>query len=313
MKNSARIIGFCLIAGMGVSTFSCVSSQKYNDLLEKQEACSSENRELQKKNQSCGESLIESQARGERLQKQLDKTQTELDTLRRNYILMASDLAELQENYKQIDAEYKSSVSGKDALIEQLGIKEAELAEKESQLHAQASKMAELQEILEKKDQQINSLREAVSNALLGFKDKGLSVRMSEGKVYVSMDEKLLFASGSWTVSPQGREAIYEIGNVMAQNPDIRIMVEGHTDNVPLNGKGDIKDNWDLSAKRATSIVRLLLENKNIDPSRVSACGRSEYVPLSPNDTPENRAKNRRTEIILTPDLDELFQVIAQD
>ena len=173
--------------------------------------------------------------------------------------------------------------------------------------------MAELQEILEKKDQQINSLREAVSNALLGFKDKGLSVRMSEGKVYVSMDEKLLFASGSWTVSPQGREAIYEIGNVMAQNPDIRIMVEGHTDNVPLNGKGDIKDNWDLSAKRATSIVRLLLENKNIDPSRVSACGRSEYVPLSPNDTPENRAKNRRTEIILTPDLDELFQVIAQD
>ena len=198
-------------------------------------------------------------------------------------------------------------------MAEQLSLKEAELAEKEKLLNSQSEKLAELQSILDKKDQQLNSLRDAVGKALLGFRDKGLSIQMKNGKVYVSMDEKLLFASGSWTVNPQGREAIYELGNVMAQNPDIHILVEGHTDNVPLRGKGDIKDNWDLSAKRATSIVRLLLENKNIEPSRVSACGRSEYAPLVDNETPENRAKNRRTEIILTPDLDELFQVISKE
>ena len=312
MKNIKKIGRWSLILSIGIASLSCVSSRKYNDLLEQQNTCASENRDLKKANQDCNANLTESKALNDRLQAKMDATQTELDTLRRNYILMAADLAELQNNYKKIDAEYKSSVSGKDALRDQLGRKEAELAEKENLLNAQSAKLAELQSILDTKDQQLNSLREAVSKALLGFQDKGLSINLKNGKIYVSMAEKLLFASGSWTVNPQGREAIYELGNVMAQNPDIHIMVEGHTDNVPLNGKGDIKDNWDLSTKRATSIVRLLLENKNIAPSRVSACGRSEYVPLAPNDKAEDRAKNRRTEIILTPDLDELFQAINQ-
>ena len=313
MKRSSLIPRWGICLCLSAMAISCVSSKKYNELLQKQEDCATENRDLKMAKQDCDASLVESQSLNDRLQADLDNTRTELDTLRRNYILMAADLADLQENYKQIDAEYKSSVSGKDALTEQLSLKETELAEKEKLLNSQSEKLAELQAILDKKDQQINNLRDAVSKALLGFRDKGLSIQMKNGKVYVSMDEKLLFASGSWTVNPQGREAIYELGNVMAQNPDIHIMVEGHTDNVPLRGKGDIKDNWDLSTKRATSIVRLLLENSNIDPSRVSACGRSEYMPLADNDSPENRAKNRRTEIILTPDLDELFQVSGQD
>lgn len=311
MERTTRILGWGLGLCIGLGTMSCVSSKKYNELLEKQSLSTSENRELKKENQDCHAHLVESQALNKRMEKDLENARTEIDTLRRNYILMAADLAELQENYKKIDNEYKSSVSGKDELVEQLGLKEAELAEKESLLNTQAARLAELQSILDKKDQQINELREKVSKALLGFQDKGLSIQMKNGKVYVSMDEKLLFASGSWTVSPQGREAIHELADVMAQNPDIRIMVEGHTDDVPLRGKGDIKDNWDLSAKRATSIVRLLLENKVINPARVSACGRSEYVPLVPNETAENRAKNRRTEIILAPDLDELFQLIG--
>ncbi len=311
MERTTRILGWGLGLCIGLGTMSCVSSKKYNELLEKQSLSTSENRELKKENQDCHAHLVESQALNKRMEKDLENARTEIDTLRRNYILMAADLAELQENYKKIDNEYKSSVSGKDELVEQLGLKEAELAEKESLLNTQAARLAELQSILDKKDQQINELREKVSKALLGFQDKGLSIQMKNGKVYVSMDEKLLFASGSWTVSPQGREAIHELADVMAQNPDIRIMVEGHTDDVPLRGKGDIKDNWDLSAKRATSIVRLLLENKDINPARVSACGRSEYVPLVPNETAENRAKNRRTEIILAPDLDELFQLIG--
>ena len=276
MKRSSLIPRWGICLCLGAMAISCVSSKKYNELLQKQEDCATENRDLKMAKQDCDASLVESQSLNDRLQADLDNTRTELDTLRRNYILMAADLADLQENYKQIDAEYKSSVSGKDALTEQLSLKETELAEKEKLLNSQSEKLAELQAILDKKDQQINNLRDAVSKALLGFRDKGLSIQMKNGKVYVSMDEKLLFASGSWTVNPQGREAIYELGNVMAQNPDIHIMVEGHTDNVPLRGKGDIKDNWDLSTKRATSIVR-------------------------------------RTEIILTPDLDELFQVIGQD
>ena len=223
------------------------------------------------------------------------------------------NLIERLNQYSQSLIAYKLGADFADAYMDAAVALSTLQAEKEKLLNSQSEKLAELQAILDKKDQQINNLRDAVSKALLGFRDKGLSIQMKNGKVYVSMDEKLLFASGSWTVNPQGREAIYELGNVMAQNPDIHIMVEGHTDNVPLRGKGDIKDNWDLSTKRATSIVRLLLENSNIDPSRVSACGRSEYMPLADNDSPENRAKNRRTEIILTPDLDELFQVIGQD
>lgn len=310
MKTIKRLSTVGFILTLGISFFSCISPKKYNELLDKQTRCAAQNEKLEKSNQECHTDLTESTALNQRLQTRLDATEVELDTLRRNYILTAADLAELQESYAKINSEYKSTVSGKDALAEQLSLREAELAEKEQQLNEQSKKLSELQSILDNKDQQMRALRDKVSEALLGFQDKGLSVQTKNGKVYVSMTEKLLFPSGSWTVSPQGREAIYEIANIMAKNADIHLMVEGHTDDVPLRGKGDIKDNWDLSTKRATSIVKILLENKGINPANVSAAGRGEFAPLVSNDTPENRAKNRRTEIILTPNLDELFQIL---
>ena len=310
MKNITCLLVPAVAVFLLTATQSCVSSKKYNELLDKQTRCMDRSMELEKSNQACQTELTESTALGKRLQAELDATHTELDTLRRDYILAAADLAELQESYANMDKEYKSTVSGKDALARQLSLRESELAEKEAVVDEQARKLAELQGILDSKDKQMRELKDRVSEALLGFQDKGLTVQTKNGKVYVSMAEKLLFSSGSWTVNPQGREAIYEIANIMAKNPDIHVMVEGHTDNVPLRGKGDVKDNWDLSVKRATSIVRLLLENKDVEPANVSACGRGEYFPIVDNDSPENRARNRRTEIILTPDLDELFQII---
>lgn len=165
-------------------------------------------------------------------------------------------------------------------------------------------------EALRAKEQELEQLRHAVSQALVGFTDKGLNVETKEGKVYVSMEDKLLFASGSWTVSEKGVEAIKSLAKVLEEHTDLNIMVEGHTDNVVFRGTTAVKDNWDLSVMRATAVVKALLQNGDINPTRLSASGRSEYLPLDENNTPEARAKNRRTEIILTPNLDQLFQLI---
>ncbi len=310
MKTRLKFLAPVLAASLSVLCFSCVSSKKYNELLEKQNQCTAANTRLEKSNQECNENLVESKALNERLQNDLNAANTQIDTLQRNYLLTSADLAELQKNYNRIDDKYKSTVSGKDALAQELAVKEQQLNEQAKQLNVQAERLSELQGILNKKDEQLNALKEKVTEALTGFEDKGLSINTKNGKVYVSVDEKLLFPSGSWTVNPQGREALYEIANVMAKDASIHVMVEGHTDDVPLKGKGDVKDNWDLSAKRATSIVKIILENKGINPANIMAAGRGEYVPLVSNDTPENRAKNRRTEIILTPDLDELFKIL---
>lgn len=310
MKSFAKLIMPALLLSMAVGCFSCVSSKKYNELLDKQTRCASTAADLEKSNQECRTDLVESNALNERLQKDLKAANTQIDTLQRNYLLTAADLAALRKDYNKMDDKYKSTVSGKDALAEELSVKEQQLNQQARQLNEQAARLSELQGILDKKDQQLDALKEKVTEALVGFRDKGLSIHTKNGKVYVSMDEKLLFPSGSWTVNPQGREALYEIANVMAKDADIHVMVEGHTDDVPLKGKGDIKDNWDLSVKRATSIVKIILENKGINPANIMAAGRGEYVPLVSNDTPENRAKNRRTEIILTPNLDELFKIL---
>lgn len=127
------------------------------------------------------------------------------------------------------------------------------------------------------------------------------------------MENKLLFDSGSWRVKKNGQDAIKTIANILAINPDVEIMIEGHTDNVPYHGKGSIVDNWDLSVKRATSVVRQLMKNKHIDPKRLIAAGRSKYMPVADNSTPQGRAKNRRIEVILTPKLDEIMNLLQNN
>ena len=156
----------------------------------------------------------------------------------------------------------------------------------------------------------MNALKDKISKALLGFENNGLTVTRKEGKIYVSMEEKLLFASGSAEIGAEGTKAIKNLGVVLAENPDINIMIEGHTDDLDYIPDAAIKDNWDLSVKRANTVVRILLQNKKIDPKRLTSAGRSEYDPLDPAKTSEARRKNRRTEIILTPNLDELFKLV---
>jgi chemotaxis protein MotB len=185
------------------------------------------------------------------------------------------------------------------------------LEEMQYEVQKRNERLAELESALQEKDAMMAELKNKVSDALLGFENNGLTITQRNGMVYVSMEEKLLFQTGSYAVDPRGVEALENLGRVLERNPDIHIMVEGHTDNVPYrSSSGQIQDNWDLSVKRATSIVRILLDHSNIDPKRITASGRGEFYPIEPNTTSEARQKNRRTEIILTPDLEKLYQLL---
>ncbi|MBD0287830.1 MAG: OmpA family protein, partial [Flavisolibacter sp.] len=144
----------------------------------------------------------------------------------------------------------------------------------------------------------------------VAFKPEELSVFVKNGKVYVSLQESLLFPSGSAVVNPRGKEALGKLAQALNSNPDIGVLIEGHTDSIPI--KGRYEDNWALSTARATAIVRILTSTYGVDPTRVTASGRSKYEPVDTNETPEGRARNRRTEIILAPKLDELMRLLEQ-
>jgi chemotaxis protein MotB len=225
---------------------------------------------------------------------------------------------------------YTQAVAGKDrdltraqnllsARTKELNEKEREIEQKETELRLQQesfllqrSELIAKQQELEQKEAaaraQLEAMRNSVTQALIGFADKGLKVETKDGKVYVSMENKLMFPSASWTVSKEGSNAIKELAKVLEQDTTLNIMVEGHTDNDAYRGSSAVKDNWDLSVMRATSIVKLLLQHgKNINPARIEACGHGEYAPKASNSTAEGKAANRRTEIILTPNLDKLL------
>jgi chemotaxis protein MotB len=157
-------------------------------------------------------------------------------------------------------------------------------------------------------------LKKAVTDALLGYQNNGLTVYEKNGRVYVSMEERLLFASGSTNVEANGEKALKELAKVLAENKDINVNVEGHTDNVPINGTlpSGARDNWELSVLRATSVLQILLKNSNVDPLRLTASGKGPYFPIDPANTAEARKKNRRTEIILSPKLDDLMKVLEK-
>ena len=207
---------------------------------------------------------------------------------------------------------------------EELRIKEQQFAEQQESFRLQRSEMiakqAELEREeaatraqLEAKERELETVRNSVTNALIGFADKGLKVETKDGKVYVSMENKLMFPSASWTVSKEGANAIKELAKVLEQDTTLNIMVEGHTDNDPYRGNTAVKDNWDLSVMRATAIVKLLLQHgPGIDPTRIEASGHGEFAPKADNSTAEGKAANRRTEIILTPNLDKLLRQMAQ-
>lgn len=217
-----------------------------------------------------------------------------------------SRLQLIQEDLQRQEDELKTAAREMAEKQQNLDILMAEMQAKEIRLN-------ELEAILSRQDSVVSALRNTVSNALLGFEGRGLTVELKNGKVYVSLEESLLFATGSTAVDARGESALRQLAVVLENNPEINIMIEGHTDDVPLRSGSLMKDNWDLSVLRATSILRILLKHGNIDPKRFIAAGRGEFIPLDEAKNAEARRKNRRTEIILTPKLDELFRIIQHD
>ena len=320
---------------MAILATSCVTKQKYLELESKYKECMEDKRfsetelaDCQNKNKDLDRQVNALQTKvGQLKQDTLDlsrklaQTEAEYAKSRHDYDELAKDIKELTKSSGAAITELSSNL---DSAQMQLRNKEKELEDLQSRLERQseelqakqdslnqfASSLAELQKILDQKDAEVRALKDKVSNALKNFEGSGLKVEQRNGKVYVSMDEKLLFASARWEVQGEGKEALKELAKVLEADSTINVLIEGHTDNLRYNGSGQVKDNWDLSVMRATSVVKLILSYGNINPERISASGRGEYFPIDPANTPEARAKNRRTEIILTPKLDELFQII---
>lgn len=347
MSKKLMLISLACIAG--ITFFSCVPAKEFQTLQDKNQKCEEERERFLTENESLTVKVTELEARIKVLTSQVDVLMRDSVNRSLELKRLTEDNETLTTRYAELQRVQESLVQGnvqetrkvlvqlqktqeelqekEDALkelerrlnqrrlsLEQLQAdlerNKAEIEKMRLELEERNARLVELEKILARKDSAVLALRRKVSDALFGFEGKGLSVKMQNGKVYVSLEEKLMFKSGSYVVDPKGASAIKQLIPVLEQNTDINIMVEGHTDDVPLVGKGDIKDNWDLSAKRATSIVRILLESSKINPKRITAAGRGEFYPIDPAKTPEARQKNRRTEIILTPKLDELFEIL---
>ena len=231
---------------------------------------------------------------------QLSLTHDSLRAKKQSLEKLKTSLELLKENS---ESALRVRISENEKLMERISERENELADK-------ITRVDDLERLISQQKELMQGLKERLSNALLNYEGKGLSVEAREGKVYVSMENKLLFQSGSWDVETEGKSALASLGEVLSDNPDISILIEGHTDNVPFTGRGSIKGNWDLSTKRATSIVNILLENPEILPQNLTAAGRGEYLPIAPNSTREGRSANRRIEVILSPQLDKITQII---
>jgi chemotaxis protein MotB len=216
--------------------------------------------------------------------------------------LTQEELLKKEDRLRESERELETKRKDLDILGNELEASRKAIAQKEQ-------KVAELESMIARKDSVVNALKDKVANALLNFQGLGVDVTNKNGKVYVSMEERLLFASGSTTVDAKGQEAIKNLAKLLEREKDINILIEGHTDNVPIRSS-TIRDNWDLSVLRATSILRIITSNSNVDARRLTAAGRGEFFPVDPANTPEARRKNRRTEIILTPQLDELYKLI---
>jgi chemotaxis protein MotB len=221
---------------------------------------------------------------------------------------------------KNSDESLKENMAKNRELLAQLEAKEKALAAEKERLNKLSAdlkkgtdRVNELESIMAAKEAAMKKLKDALSKSLKAFEGKGLTVNQRDGKVYVSMENKLLFESGSWAVGSEGKKAVVLVASVLAQNPDISVLIEGHTDNDKFAGAvGQIENNWDLSTKRATAIVNILSENKGVKKDNLTAAGRGEFAPLMSNDTPEGKAKNRRIEIILTPKLDEISKMLNE-
>lgn len=310
-----------LIALTVVLTTSCVSKKIYTDLEDKYARLKKENKQLEEEHQDLLQSKNSLENEFSELQKAYDKAVAQRDRLQNDYNASKANLENLKASYDALEKNSSAAIAENSKknreLLAQLEAKEQALSAENARLEAikkelekRSKRVAELENVIASKDAAMTNLKNAISEALTNFEGKGLTVEQRDGKVYVSMENKLLFQSGSWAVGSQGRLAVKQLGNVLADNPDIAILIEGHTDNVPYTGNAQLNGNWDLSTKRATAIVKILKENEAIKPENLTAAGRGEFAPIASNETAEGKAKNRRIEVILTPKLDEITKLL---
>lgn len=297
-----------------------VAKKKYDDMLAQKVKAEGELFEKQ-------EQLSKAEKRLAELEAAQAKLAADTASLGDQKRLTQKQLADLNTEYDKLNAYYKN-------LMTSSGKMNRELVEQRDQLFAiqenldktrklndslsvslleRERKVKELEGILARKDKAVQDLKKKISDALLGFKENDLTVQVKNGKVYVSLAEQLLFKSGSIEVDPKGVSALQQLAKALKDHQGVQVMVEGHTDNVPIGRQSQyMHDNWDLSVMRATSITRILT-NAGVSSSQILASGKGEYAPLVPNTSDVNRQKNRRTEIIVTPHLDELFKILESN
>ena len=224
----------------------------------------------------------------------------------------AKETKKLLERLEQAQTELFAKEDELNKLSASLDAKEDELKLAQEELDARSARVTELETIINKKDSIVTALKSSISKALIGLEGEGLTVIQKNGKVYISLEEDLLFASGKYEVNSGGVSALSKLAAALASQKDLEILVEGHTDSIPLSGRGLVKDNWDLSVMRATNVVKVLLKTPSLDPLQLTAAGRAEFVPIATNKTKEGRSANRRIEMILSPNLDDLFELLKE-
>jgi len=316
---------------------SCVTGKRYNALNDRSLMLLIERDSLKAENIWLSMSNRELTTKSMQLTEDTDRLAGELDELKNELTLKREDLASLTDRYEELQKAQAELVAGKaqetQQLLSELRQAQADLQQKEGlmrdlemnldtkkasleeltyELERRNARLTELKKMLDAQQRAVKELKDKVSDALFGFENNGLTVSMKNGQVYVSMEDKLLFKTGSYEIDANGRTALRKLGALLEKNPDITITIEGHTDDVPYRAAPgqQILDNWDLSVKRATTVVRVLTHDTNINPKRLIASGRSEYMPVDSRKTADARQKNRRTEIILTPDLSGLYRIL---
>jgi chemotaxis protein MotB len=316
---------------------SCVTGRRYNTLNDRSLILLSERDSLKAENIWLSMSNRELTTRSMQLTKDTDRLTSELDEVKTELTRKKEDLSSLTERYEELQKAQEELVTGKaqetqrllaelrqaqDDLQQKEGLmrdlemnldtKKASLEELTYELEKRNARLTELEKMLDAQQKAVKELKDKVSEALFGFENNGLTVSIKNGQVYVSMEDKLLFKTGSYEIDASGRTALRKLGALLEKNPDITITIEGHTDDVPYRAAPgqQILDNWDLSVKRATTVVRVLTQDTHINPKRLIASGRSEYMPVDTGKTADARQKNRRTEIILTPDLSGLYRIL---
>ena len=325
-----------MIPAIGVLMMvACVPPTKFKTLQQQNTDCQQERENLKAENDQLLAESLELKLAEERLQKDIKTAGEKSKTCREDLAVLQQQHARLNKDYDDLRDAQQALLKGSEKEIRKLMAelqdsqqdleqqelelnklsgtldeKKKNLEQMQGELNQRNARMAELENILKEQEATVQSLKKSVSEALTGFENQGLTVSQKNGKVYVSLEEKLLFPSGSTVVDPGGVVALKKLAGVLEQNPDISIMIEGHTDDVPVIPGSSFKDNWDLSVLRATSIVRILLQGTSISPKRLTTSGRGEFFPVDPAKTTEARQKNRRTEIILSPKLEELYKLI---